>query len=227
MRTVVISDCHIGALDSDVNALLHFLRQLDCDRLLIAGDLWELWLHRSTYMYGRFSECRTAFEALRKRDVRIEYLLGNHDDTYMSSPLLPLDLLPVVTHMEIELQDGRKLAVIHGHEYDYLIKWYYPLMRVGYWVKQALGSLTQFERSSVSSKKGHKRYTELVESIHREASKAYQQLGYAGLILGHTHFPVHRQSENFLLVNAGCWKGSNTFVEVEGDQVDLKHFELK
>jgi UDP-2,3-diacylglucosamine pyrophosphatase LpxH len=224
MRTVVISDCHIGAKDADTAALVSFLRRLECDRLLIAGDLWELWTRRPAYLSAHFHPCVQAFEEVRRHGTRIEYLLGNHDEGYLRDPLMPADIMPVVGRMELSLPNGRHLAVIHGHEYDHLIKWYYPWMRLGYWAKQALSRVMEVERLSLSSKKGHARYSNLTSAMHWEACRAYRQLGYAGLIMGHTHCPIYKESGDFLFVNAGDWKGSNTFVEIDEGRIELKSF---
>jgi UDP-2,3-diacylglucosamine pyrophosphatase LpxH len=224
MKTVVISDCHIGAMEADIGALLAFLDQLDCDRLLIAGDLWELWTRRPSFLSAYFRPCVLAFEGARKRGIRVEYLLGNHDETYLNDPLIPLDIMPVVGRMEIPLPCGRKLAVIHGHEYDHLIKWYYPLMRLGYWAKQVISGFAYVEHASLSSKKSHKDYSKLASAMHWEACRTYRQLGYAGLIMGHTHSPIFHQFGDFTFADAGDWKGSNTYVEVDTGAVSLNTF---
>jgi len=42
-RTAWISDVHLGTRANNVGALLQFLRDYDCDKLYIVGDLIDIW----------------------------------------------------------------------------------------------------------------------------------------------------------------------------------------
>ena len=49
-RTAWISDLHLGTRGCNTEAVLHFLRAVDCETLYVVGDLIDVWsLRRSRY----------------------------------------------------------------------------------------------------------------------------------------------------------------------------------
>jgi UDP-2,3-diacylglucosamine pyrophosphatase LpxH len=229
MKTVVISDCHIGSARCQPAALICFLDHLECDRLIIAGDFWELWWDepgRLRLLYPYLSDCLTD---LAKKGTRLEYVLGNHDSGYVDDPIMPLDLLPVVKQAEIDLGAEGKVAVIHGHEFDQVFLKRYPWYRLSFsldeWLRRKLGKgLPGLRRRSLSDFTDQSKYRAVLQRVHDTAAKAYHEKGYQALIMGHTHFPALQDYGGFLLVNAGDWMSSLTWAEVDGDQVTLRFY---
>jgi len=82
VRTVILSDVHLGTVDSKVAEVNHFLRHVRCERLILNGDIIDGWqLKRG----GQWTKAHTHFirivlKMLEKRDTQIVYLRGNHDD---------------------------------------------------------------------------------------------------------------------------------------------------
>ena len=42
-RTVILSDIHLGTTHSKVNQVNHFLSSINCDRLILNGDIIDGW----------------------------------------------------------------------------------------------------------------------------------------------------------------------------------------
>ena len=79
VRTVILSDIHLGTADSKVSEVNHFLRHVRCEKLILNGDIIDGWqLKRS----GQWTKSHTHFirivlKMLEKRDTKIVYLRGN------------------------------------------------------------------------------------------------------------------------------------------------------
>jgi hypothetical protein len=112
VRTVILSDVHLGTPDCKIEEVNHFLRHVRCERLILNGDIIDGWqLTRSghwTKAHTRF--VRIVLKKLEKRDTEVIYLRGNHDDILAS--FLPLDFenLRIVEEYVHDGLRGRYLA---------------------------------------------------------------------------------------------------------------------
>ena len=116
VRTVILSDVHLGTPDSKVEEVNHFLRHVRCAKLILNGDIIDGWQLRRggswTKAHTRF--VRIVLKMLEKRDTEVVYLRGNHDD--ILSTFLPLEFekLSVVEEHVHEGLRGRKGVVRAG-----------------------------------------------------------------------------------------------------------------
>ena len=81
--TVILSDIHLGSSHSRTEEVTEFLKHIDCERLILNGDIIDGWqLRKST---RRWRQQDTAFfkvlmKMMEKRGTKIIYIRGNHDD---------------------------------------------------------------------------------------------------------------------------------------------------
>lgn len=229
-KTIVLSDCHLGSPESNYRDLNRFLARLECDRLILLGDAWDLWDMSTDDIRKNFSDTIMLLRKLLDDGTKICLILGNHDDDYFEDPIMPLSEIPVKRHADILLPSGKKLALIHGHEFDPLVKDSYGLSRFLAWVnKTARGvfglSWKSFKRKDCVDLSG-KSYSDTVREIHKKARDAYSKYGYDALIMGHTHCPtVDRAMDPIEFYNSGDWKWSNTYIEILGDDIRVKRFQ--
>jgi UDP-2,3-diacylglucosamine pyrophosphatase LpxH len=91
VRTVIISDVHLGTAESKALEVNHFLRHVRCEKLILNGDIIDGWqLQRG----GSWQKTHTRFirivlKKLEKKDTQVVYVRGNHDD--ILAQFLPLD----------------------------------------------------------------------------------------------------------------------------------------
>jgi UDP-2,3-diacylglucosamine pyrophosphatase LpxH len=82
VKTVIISDVHLGTHDCKIREVNHFLKYTRCERLILNGDILDGWrLKQSGYWpksHTRF--VRLVLKKLEKKDTEVIYLRGNHDD---------------------------------------------------------------------------------------------------------------------------------------------------
>lgn len=228
MRTIILADCHVGSRESNYKDVRSVLPSLRFDELVLAGDFWDLWDMSPKRLRSRHADALALLEQVRSMGVRITYVLGNHDEDYRRSPVMSADMADVVDGPYFLPGHGRRMAVIHGHEFDHVFQnheWYYRFLS---WVNRT-GSMVgisakTFKKRTCTDLDGDE-YSKTVRSIHDRAMAAY-----AGrcdcLIMGHTHCPIHLVScDGLEYVNAGDWKWSDTWVDVVDGTATLRVFE--
>lgn len=90
VRTLIMSDVHLGVPECKAAQASHFLRNIRCEKLILNGDIIDAWhLKRSGgWNKGHTHFIRTVLRKMEKEGTEIIYLRGNHDDVL--SRLLPL-----------------------------------------------------------------------------------------------------------------------------------------
>jgi UDP-2,3-diacylglucosamine pyrophosphatase LpxH len=138
-RTAWISDIHLGTRACKAEYLLDFLNHLDCDRLYLVGDIIDFWaLKGSWYWPEAHNRVLQKFMALAADGVEVIFVPGNHDE------LLRDYAGALFAGVRIEMQsihrtaDGRHLLVIHGDEFDTIVKHSKWLALLGSWIYDVL-----------------------------------------------------------------------------------------
>ena len=81
LRSVFVSDVHLGSRDCRARELLKFLESIEADFLFLVGDIVDfLSLRRSFYWPETHNEVLRAILAMAKEGTRVIYVPGNHDD---------------------------------------------------------------------------------------------------------------------------------------------------
>lgn len=227
MRTVILSDCHIGSPEANVAHLNRFLLTLECDRLILAGDIFDLWDMSAEEIKRIYFP---TIEKLRRMSakMKIEYLLGNHDEGYLDNPLIPLTEIPVIKECKFSLPDGRVVGVVHGDEYDHMYKKHYWLYRVSAWLNGLSSKVLNFSwkdtygKQTCTSLSGVD-YSKAVDKVHNAARKDMAKKGYDIVVMGHTHAPIHCfKRANFAeLYNTGDWKKNDSYVLIDENSINI------
>ncbi|MGZ6176196.1 MAG: UDP-2,3-diacylglucosamine diphosphatase [Candidatus Binataceae bacterium] len=118
-RSIWISDLHLGTPRCKAEALYDFLRHHQADNLYLVGDIVDGWVLGPSWYW---SEAQTAVvqevAAWHRRGTRVVFLPGNHDEfsaDLVQSFFGPISVLNEVIHRTAE---GRRMLVIHGHQFD-------------------------------------------------------------------------------------------------------------
>ena len=134
VRTVILSDVHLGTSDCKVREVNHFLRHTRCEKLILNGDIIDGWQLRRG---GQWTKAHTRFvriilKKLEKKDTEVVYLRGNHDD--ILAKFLPFEFggLKVVEDYIHEGVQGRYL-VLHGDVFDTVTRDFVFLSHLGDW----------------------------------------------------------------------------------------------
>ncbi|MBL9215746.1 MAG: UDP-2,3-diacylglucosamine diphosphatase [Opitutaceae bacterium] len=225
VRTVILSDIHLGTPHSKVEEVTHFLRHVRCERLLLNGDIIDGWRLRRggswTRAHTRFA--RRVLKLVQKRDTEVVYLRGNHDD--FLARLLPLQFerLTLAEDYVLETARGRYL-VLHGDVFDGVVKnlvllahlgdaGYALLLRLNRIYNQwrALRGQEYFSLSQ-AIKARVKQAVSFVGKFEEQVAALARDRGCAGVICGHIHTPADKMIGDIHYLNSGDWVESLTAI---------------
>ncbi len=225
VRTVIISDVHLGTPDSKVREVNHFLRHVRCEKLILNGDIIDGWQLRRggswTKAHTRF--VRIVLKMLEKRDTKVFYLRGNHDDVLASFLPLEFENLTVVEEHIHEGPAGRYL-VLHGDIFDTVTRNFVFLAHLGDWGYSALLTLNRVYNAW--RKWRGKEYWSLSKAIKARVKEAVnhiskfedhiadlaRQRGCVGVMCGHIHTAADKMIGDVHYLNSGDWVESLTAI---------------
>lgn len=221
-RTIFLSDTHLGCRYARSNALLEFLNEFQPDRLYLVGDIIDGWrLRKSWYWSHTYSAIVRRLIELLDQGTQIFYTPGNHDE-FLRQFVRDLGGVTLVDEIVHETADGRRLLVIHGDQFDAVVRharWLSLIGDVGYngllWLNGVFNACRQrlgFGYWSLSSyiKKKVKQATSAISRFEEAASHYARDRQCDGVVCGHIHTPVIQRHADFTYYNTGDWVESCT-----------------
>jgi len=148
-RTIWISDVHLGTRGCKAEFLLDFLRATECEHLYLVGDIVDGWrLKRSWYWRQEHNDVIQKLLRKARRGARVTYIPGNHDEAGRDYCGLQFGGVQVEREAVHITADGRRLLVLHGDEFDAVVryaKWlavlgdraYIVLLALNHWFNAA------------------------------------------------------------------------------------------
>ena len=122
-RSAFISDIHLGFKGCRATELLDFLRRIEVEQLYLVGDIVDLWaLKRRFYWPEAHNDVLRAIVDKARHGTRVAYLPGNHDRTLRDHDGWVLGRIELVRETIHETADGRRFLVLHGDEFDTVIR---------------------------------------------------------------------------------------------------------
>ena len=80
LRTVFVSDVHLGSRGCRADLLLEFLKSVEVDNLYLVGDIVDLWaMRRNFYWPQEHNDVLRTVLGKAKGGTRVIYIPGNHD----------------------------------------------------------------------------------------------------------------------------------------------------
>ena len=134
VRTLFISDVHLGTRGCQADLLLDFLRHYNAETIYLVGDIVDGWRLRRAWYWPQ-SHNDVAQKLLRKarKGARVVYLPGNHDEflrDYLGTHFGGIEVRNTDIHATA---DGRRLLVIHGDQFDVVVRHARWLAHFGDW----------------------------------------------------------------------------------------------
>jgi UDP-2,3-diacylglucosamine pyrophosphatase LpxH len=224
LRSVFISDVHLGSANCHADALADFLHSVRCDRLYLVGDIFDLWwMSERRASWGadhtRILEC---LHGMRRGGTELVYIPGNHDRPIRRFVGLALPRMTIRRRAIHQAADGRRYLVTHGDEFDGIThfggfqewlgdKLYDAILagnRVQNRLRRAVGgrywSLADFlKRRSAAAERYIGRYV-------AACLDAAARRGLDGIISGHIHRPALLERDGLVYANDGDWVESLT-----------------
>jgi UDP-2,3-diacylglucosamine pyrophosphatase LpxH len=221
-KTIVLSDIHLGSAYSRALDVVEFLKENECEKLILNGDIIDGWALKmgSTWTDEHMKCVRKILKTAKSSEVH--WIRGNHDD--FLHDFIPLKLASVsieedITHVGI---NGKKYLVLHGDIFDVFVndmKWLAKLGSIGYdiclWLNKWYNRYREwrgFEYFSLSKviKDSVKQATKYVGEFEHHMIEHAKKLGYDGVICGHIHKAEIREVDGIEYLNSGDWVESKT-----------------
>jgi UDP-2,3-diacylglucosamine pyrophosphatase LpxH len=223
LRSVFISDVHLGSRDSRASELLQFLSSVQVDYLFLVGDIIDFWsLSRSFYWPQPHNDVLRAILGKARDGAQVIYVPGNHDETLRQFCGSAFGNLKIRRRYVHATADGREFLVMHGDEFDAAVKYSRWFTRVGsffYEVALRANRAVNAGRRAFGlpfwSLAGYvklrlKNAVRYVEAFERAAANAAVQRKLDGIICGHIHRAGVREIDGVLYCNDGDWVESCT-----------------
>lgn len=232
--TIVLSDIHLGSEHSRTEEVTRFLREVDCDRLILNGDIIDGWQLRKPGR--RWKQKHTDFfkvlmKMMEKRGTQIIYVRGNHDDFLDSLAPFQFSNISIVKDYLLTTRTGKRYFVTHGDIFDTVtsrMRWLAMLGDVGYtfllwlnrwynryrrWRGKPYYSLSQRVKQRVKSAVSY------ISDFERELCRLAEAKRVDGVICGHIHQAADRWYGPIHYLNSGDWVESLTaLVEEESGE---------
>jgi UDP-2,3-diacylglucosamine pyrophosphatase LpxH len=244
VRTIFISDNHLGCRHSKADLLLSFLKCYTCDQLYLVGDIIDGWkLHRGFHWNDTYTLVIRRILGMVKHGTVVRYVAGNHDEflrNYMD------ELQTALTgHIEIadeflhRAADGRQLLVIHGDKFDGVsinMPWlallgdraYSALLAfntAGNWLRRKMG--LKYKSYSLYMKQNVKRAVNYVSRFEEMMALHTRKRRCDGIICGHIHTPAIMPMGELTYYNCGDWVESCTaLLEYDDGRFELVRHDL-
>jgi len=230
LRTVWISDLHLGTPGCQAQALLHFLRHVECETLFLVGDIIDGWqLRRCWYWPQAHNDVVQKLLRKARKGTRVIFIPGNHDEFARRYALHNFGGVDVAHDWIHTTADGRRLWVTHGDLYDGVIQcakwlayvgdWAYELtLKINRWLNAARArlGLPYWSLSKVLKHKV-KRAVSYIGDFEAAVAREAKKRGVHGVVCGHIHHAELREIDGVLYANDGDWVESLTALVEHAD----------
>ena len=226
VRSVFLSDIHLGTRACKAERLVDFLREYPAQYLYLVGDVVDFWAMRRG-IYWSAAQNTVVQKILRRarHGERVIFIPGNHDEAlreYVGAAFGDITLHAEYVH---QTADGRRFLLIHGDEFDEVTRhhrWvallgdaaYGALVRanvVWAWVRRRMG------RPGYWSLAGHvkrkvKKALEFMYGFEDAVMRSVRERGLDGIICGHIHWAAIKEVDGLTYANCGDWVDSCTAI---------------
>jgi UDP-2,3-diacylglucosamine pyrophosphatase LpxH len=218
LRTVFISDVHLGSKGCRADLLLEFLKSVDIDYLFLVGDIVDLWaMRKSFYWPQEHNNVLRIVLSKAKKGTRVVYIPGNHDEDlreFCGSVFGNLEIHREFVH---DMIDGRRLLVMHGDEFDAVVKCSPWLAKLGSSAYDFTLRLNRYFNSlrrlfgypywSLANYLKHKvkNAVQYISSFERAVAHEARKRGVDGVVCGHIHRAEITEIDGIAYCNDGDW----------------------
>jgi len=237
-RSVWISDVHLGYRGCKAEFLLDFLQSIDTEYLFLVGDIIDLWsMRKSLFWPQSHNNVVRTILGKAKQGTKVIYIPGNHDEDLREMHGMIFGNLEIHTEYVHQTTDGRKVLMLHGDQFDAVIKcsrlmnllgnlgydlllYFHRLLdRVRHRLGFSYWSLTSYLKGKVKNAMAH--VTSFETAVAQEAAKR----GMDVVICGHIHHAEIRQIKGVLYCNDGDWvENCTALVERQNGMIELIHW---
>lgn len=233
VRTLFVSDTHLGWKRARAQGFLQFLSTFEPDTLFLVGDIvdgrklkrnWH-WTTVETDILHRLLE-------LADRGTRILYTPGNHD-AFLRRFAGDYGFVTIANQFIHTTADSRRFLVTHGDRFDTVengAEWLSVLASIGYDVLLLPDVLLDRIRGThrrgryligSAIKRGVKAIVRYISSFEDRLVQEARKYDCDGIVCGHIHTPTLTRDSRITYCNTGDWV-ENCTAMIEDDDGTLR-----
>lgn len=222
-RTIWLSDFHLGTKHCRADVLLDFIRHTESDYLYLVGDIIDGWaLRQSWYWHQLHNDIVQKLLRTARKGTKVTYIPGNHDEfarEFLEQHFGGILIKPRAIHT---LADRRQLLVMHGDDFDGIVRyapwlsvlgsWAYDVtLRLNRWYNQGRRRLGMpYWSLSAYLKNQTKRAVQYVGQFEDALAQEARRWEVDGVVCGHIHRAELRVIDGIIYGNSGDWVESCT-----------------
>jgi len=226
VRSIFLSDIHLGTRGCQADSLLTFLREYEADHLFLLGDIIDFWsMNRSIHWTPAQNTVVQKVLRRARHGEKVVLVPGNHDEALREFVGTSFGDIEVVAEHIHETADGKRLLLIHGDEFDQVTRhhrWvailgdiaYDALVRINAWISwvrrtlriSGYWSLAGFAKRKVKSAVSY------IFDFEDAVIHTVRERGLDGIVCGHIHSATIRTVDGISYINCGDWVDSCTAI---------------
>jgi UDP-2,3-diacylglucosamine pyrophosphatase LpxH len=236
-RSIFISDTHLGTRGCRGDFLADFLRRTSAHHLFLVGDIIDGWrLRKSWYWDEAHDDVLRQILRQARSGTKVTYIPGNHDEMFRSWLPAGVDISGIRLCKEAEhvTADGKRLLIVHGDEFDSVVRYAKFLAFLGDWAYTAARWINRWFNAarrrcglpywSLSAwlKRQVKEAVKAIDRFEGALADEARRRGFDGVVCGHIHHAEMREVNGVMYMNDGDWVESCTaLVEHHDGRMEL------
>lgn len=222
MKTLIISDLHIGSKGCKTEEILELLKDESFERYILVGDIIDGWLFKKykKFSYQHARVIRRLLKLSKHKDII--WISGNHDEFLRKYTPIEIGNIKVVDEF---IEDG--IWYCHGDKYDGIVKmrWLGMLGSIGYDLAIVIDRfLKRFNKKTSLSKflkDNVKAAVSFLVDFENEMVRQAKKRKCHTVVCGHIHTPSFKLIDGVYYINCGDWVENCTHVILENNDFEL------
>lgn len=221
IRSIFISDTHLGCKYSQAETLLAFLNSHQPEFLYLVGDIVDGWrLKRAWHWQPAYSQILHRLLDMSRAGTLVRYTPGNHDAflrPFVENFGHVLGFIEIREEFIHAAADGRRYLVLHGDQFDNIeirAQWLSVIGAHAYNTLMWANSLINCVRGwvglphfsySAALKMSVKQAVTFVSNFQKRLCEHAHQRRCQGVVCGHVHMPAIDTHDGTTYCNSGDW----------------------
>ncbi|KXF81979.1 UDP-2,3-diacylglucosamine diphosphatase [Enterovibrio coralii] len=235
VRTMWISDLHLGNKDCKARFLLDFLNKHNAETIILVGDIVDFYSMKSSHHWPEsHSQILSLLMSRAHSGTRLIYIPGNHDAVVRQYLSFDFGRIEVRSSYMHETVTGKKVIAVHGDEFDSAVchkrltamagdVGYDLLLFLNRWwsrARQRMGfpywSLASYIKSKVTSA------NVAIQRFETAAIQYARRKGANAIVCGHIHHPDMKMIGDEMYLNDGDWiENCTALLELDDGSLQL------
>lgn len=226
VRSIFLSDIHLGTRACQAERLLDFLRLHSADNLFLIGDIVDFWAMNRGICWTP-AQNTVVQKVLRRarHGENVVLIPGNHDEALREYAGTSFGDIRVEMEYVHTTADGRRYLLVHGDEFDQVTRYhrwvavlgdvsYNLLVRLNLWLSWLRRTLRRPGYWSLAgyAKRKVKKAINFIFDFEDSVLHHARERGMDGVICGHIHWATIKPQDGLTYINCGDWVDSCTAI---------------